>query len=216
MPRASRTPSQRCPSIATCGAAASVSPTAPTETAITTACRAARPVGYTSLPLLVVESSVPLPHRASTRPRREIFRIGHRCADRLLLLADTSHVPCKFFRQGACQAGNACPFSHDLGTASENICKYFAKVSSFFHGAVGCGSAALVALDTYCVNQKDDEIKEGKKRRKMVSSFARKYPQLIGHHTTVVPEFFFLFIFKASPLLCCGMTKTQFLSRLAG
>ncbi|CAI4211697.1 unnamed protein product [Parascedosporium putredinis] len=40
----------------------------------------------------------------------------------------TAHVPCKFFRQGACQAGNACPFSHDLSTAAENICKYFAKV----------------------------------------------------------------------------------------
>ncbi|WYZ33793.1 hypothetical protein EsH8_I_000069 [Colletotrichum jinshuiense] len=40
---------------------------------------------------------------------------------------NTSHVPCKFFRQGACQAGNACPFSHDLGAASDNICKYFAK-----------------------------------------------------------------------------------------
>ncbi|KAG5915228.1 hypothetical protein E4U42_000095 [Claviceps africana] len=39
----------------------------------------------------------------------------------------TSHVPCKFFRQGACQAGNACPFSHDLGAASETVCKYFAK-----------------------------------------------------------------------------------------
>ncbi|KAG5998137.1 hypothetical protein E4U43_002492 [Claviceps pusilla] len=40
---------------------------------------------------------------------------------------NTSHVPCKFFRQGACQAGNACPFSHDLGAASETVCKYFAK-----------------------------------------------------------------------------------------
>ncbi|KAI1826351.1 hypothetical protein F4861DRAFT_529883 [Xylaria intraflava] len=40
---------------------------------------------------------------------------------------NTSHVPCKFFRQGACQAGSACPFSHDLGTASEAVCKYFAK-----------------------------------------------------------------------------------------
>ncbi|KAF9874342.1 hypothetical protein CkaCkLH20_08325 [Colletotrichum karsti] len=44
-----------------------------------------------------------------------------------LCTTDTSHVPCKFFRQGACQAGNACPFSHDLGAAAENICKYFAK-----------------------------------------------------------------------------------------
>ncbi|KAF7545948.1 hypothetical protein G7Z17_g8784 [Cylindrodendrum hubeiense] len=40
---------------------------------------------------------------------------------------NTAHVPCKFFRQGACQAGNACPFSHDLSTAAENVCKYFAK-----------------------------------------------------------------------------------------
>ena len=46
-------------------------------------------------------------------------------------IADTSHVPCKFFRQGACQAGSACPFSHDLGAASETVCKYFAKVRAF-------------------------------------------------------------------------------------
>ncbi|KAK3314000.1 hypothetical protein B0H66DRAFT_369252 [Apodospora peruviana] len=38
---------------------------------------------------------------------------------------NTSHVPCKFFKQGACQAGAACPFSHDA--AVENVCKYFAK-----------------------------------------------------------------------------------------
>ncbi|KAK1777241.1 hypothetical protein QBC45DRAFT_196588 [Copromyces sp. CBS 386.78] len=40
---------------------------------------------------------------------------------------NTSHVPCKFFRQGACQAGSACPFSHDLSAAAETVCKYFAK-----------------------------------------------------------------------------------------
>ncbi|KAK4164748.1 hypothetical protein QBC43DRAFT_288653 [Cladorrhinum sp. PSN259] len=40
---------------------------------------------------------------------------------------NTGHVPCKFFRQGACQAGNTCPFSHDLSNAAENVCKYFAK-----------------------------------------------------------------------------------------
>ncbi|KAH6867560.1 hypothetical protein B0T10DRAFT_502331 [Thelonectria olida] len=27
----------------------------------------------------------------------------------------SSQVPCKFFRQGACVAGNACSFSYDLG-----------------------------------------------------------------------------------------------------
>ncbi|KAH8592360.1 hypothetical protein B0O99DRAFT_689837 [Bisporella sp. PMI_857] len=40
---------------------------------------------------------------------------------------NTSHVPCKFFRQGACQAGQSCPFSHDLNSTVDNVCKYFAK-----------------------------------------------------------------------------------------
>lgn len=41
-----------------------------------------------------------------------------------------SHVPCKFFRQGICQAGSSCPFSHNLeGTlgADKLPCKYFQK-----------------------------------------------------------------------------------------
>lgn len=44
---------------------------------------------------------------------------------------DTSHVPCKFFRSGQCQAGKACPFSHstDVSTA-DTPCKYFAKVGA--------------------------------------------------------------------------------------
>ena len=43
--------------------------------------------------------------------------------------ADTSHVPCKFFRTGQCQAGKACPFSHSTDiTTSDTPCKYFAKV----------------------------------------------------------------------------------------
>jgi len=44
-------------------------------------------------------------------------------------ILDTSHVPCKFFRQGACQAGSACPFSHDISANADSVCKYFAKVS---------------------------------------------------------------------------------------
>lgn len=41
-----------------------------------------------------------------------------------------SHVPCKFYKQGICQAGNTCPFSHNLdGTlaADKLPCKYFQK-----------------------------------------------------------------------------------------
>lgn len=41
-----------------------------------------------------------------------------------------SHVPCKFHRQGNCQAGNSCPFSHSLDgslAADKLPCKYFQK-----------------------------------------------------------------------------------------
>ncbi|SCU85042.1 LADA_0D05358g1_1 [Lachancea dasiensis] len=40
-----------------------------------------------------------------------------------------SHVPCRFFRQGTCQAGNSCPFSHSLNslTADATPCKYFER-----------------------------------------------------------------------------------------
>ncbi|KAF2746928.1 hypothetical protein M011DRAFT_494763 [Sporormia fimetaria CBS 119925] len=40
----------------------------------------------------------------------------------------TAHVPCKFYRQGACQAGKACPFLHSDEPITERApCKYFAK-----------------------------------------------------------------------------------------
>jgi CCCH-type zinc finger/Zinc finger C-x8-C-x5-C-x3-H type (and similar) len=38
-----------------------------------------------------------------------------------------SHVPCKFFKQGACQAGNSCPFSHTMEAVDQSPCKYFQK-----------------------------------------------------------------------------------------
>ncbi|CEJ56817.1 Putative Remark: the S. pombe homolog scp3 is related to spindle poison sensitivity [Penicillium brasilianum] len=41
---------------------------------------------------------------------------------------NTKHVPCKFFRQGACQAGPACPFLHSTDAAIDYApCKYFTK-----------------------------------------------------------------------------------------
>ncbi|KAF2759943.1 hypothetical protein EJ05DRAFT_316352 [Pseudovirgaria hyperparasitica] len=40
----------------------------------------------------------------------------------------TSHVPCKFFRQGTCQAGQACPFMHTTEPVTDTApCKYFQK-----------------------------------------------------------------------------------------
>jgi hypothetical protein len=49
----------------------------------------------------------------------------------ILINAGTSHVPCKFYRQGACQAGKACPFLHSDEPLTERApCKYFTKVRS--------------------------------------------------------------------------------------
>ncbi|KAI5960240.1 hypothetical protein CANMA_004020 [Candida margitis] len=41
-----------------------------------------------------------------------------------------SHVPCKFFKQGNCQAGDSCPFSHNVegALAADKLpCKYFLR-----------------------------------------------------------------------------------------
>ncbi|KAI9593535.1 hypothetical protein BDF19DRAFT_347335, partial [Syncephalis fuscata] len=35
------------------------------------------------------------------------------------------HVPCKFYRQGNCTAGDSCVFSHQA--ASTELCKYYLK-----------------------------------------------------------------------------------------
>ncbi|EZF70393.1 hypothetical protein H105_07208 [Trichophyton soudanense CBS 452.61] len=41
---------------------------------------------------------------------------------------NTKHVPCKFFRQGTCQAGPACPFLHSTDNTIDSApCKYFTK-----------------------------------------------------------------------------------------
>lgn len=48
---------------------------------------------------------------------------------KLSFIPGTSHVPCKFYRQGACQAGKACPFLHSDEPLQERApCKYFTKV----------------------------------------------------------------------------------------
>ncbi|KAF4554619.1 Cps3-like protein [Elsinoe fawcettii] len=55
----------------------------------------------------------------------------------------TSHVPCKFYPIGQCQAGAACQFSHDLDPTTQNApCKYFARGSCKF----GQGCALMHVL----------------------------------------------------------------------
>ncbi|CAN6657379.1 hypothetical protein TRVA0_029S01728 [Trichomonascus vanleenenianus] len=53
-----------------------------------------------------------------------------------------SHVPCKFFRQGACQAGNACPFSHSTDSGELAPCKYFQKGNCKF--GAKCANAHIL------------------------------------------------------------------------
>src|SRR6266498_1105314 len=58
-----------------------------------------------------------------------IFQNALSCTRLTLGITGTSHVPCKFFRQGACQAGKACPFLHSTDTTTDIApCKYFTKV----------------------------------------------------------------------------------------
>ncbi|KAL4072509.1 hypothetical protein V8B97DRAFT_377480 [Scleroderma yunnanense] len=42
---------------------------------------------------------------------------------------DLSHVPCKFFKVGACTAGSSCPFSHNVPEPgqSKDVCAWFVK-----------------------------------------------------------------------------------------
>ncbi|KAK3111765.1 hypothetical protein LTR53_012652 [Teratosphaeriaceae sp. CCFEE 6253] len=67
--------------------------------------------------------------RSPPKNRSEFADVGANMSTRRLRRsADTQHVPCKFFLQGACQAGRMCPFSHDLeATTRPAVCKYFAK-----------------------------------------------------------------------------------------
>lgn len=60
---------------------------------------------------------------------------------------DYSHVPCKFFVQGNCQAGDSCPFSHDLNNStSEQVCKYFQKGNCKF--GMKCANAHISSNGT--------------------------------------------------------------------
>jgi len=53
---------------------------------------------------------------------------GHRCGSGSQAGTPASQVPCKFFRQGACQAGKACLFLH---SEAPTVCKYFQKAGLY-------------------------------------------------------------------------------------
>ncbi|SCU95192.1 LANO_0E09604g1_1 [Lachancea nothofagi CBS 11611] len=59
-----------------------------------------------------------------------------------------SHVPCRFFRQGTCQAGESCPFSHSLNllAADATPCKYFERGHCRF--GTKCANAHILANGT--------------------------------------------------------------------
>ncbi|KAF9951539.1 hypothetical protein BGZ72_006959 [Mortierella alpina] len=61
--------------------------------------------------------------------------------------ANLQHIPCKFFKSGACTAGKNCLFSHSRDPPSENfVCKYFLKGNCKF-GAKCSLSHSFLALD---------------------------------------------------------------------
>ncbi|GAB7357137.1 hypothetical protein MBLNU459_g7932t1 [Dothideomycetes sp. NU459] len=94
-------------------------------------------------------SAVPVPHtRTPSAPfpamQREFGGMaGFQGARSPPKAKNTSHVPCKFYPYGTCQAGAACQFSHDLDPMTQNApCKYFAKGSCKF--GQGCALAHIL------------------------------------------------------------------------
>lgn len=81
------------------------------------------------------------------------------------------HVPCKFFRQGICQAGNSCPFSHNLeGSlgADKLPCKYFQKGNCKF--GMKCALAHFLPDGTR-VNSKTFNRRSERANQQYLNSF---------------------------------------------
>lgn len=86
---------------------------------------------------------LPMPDRRSTQ--RATMNLGVFDGPRSPPNAkNTSHVPCKFFRQGTCQAGKACPFSHSTDVQIADMpCKYFARGNCKF--GAKCANAHVLS-----------------------------------------------------------------------
>ncbi|SCV03199.1 LAME_0H08504g1_1 [Lachancea meyersii CBS 8951] len=76
-------------------------------------------------------------HHQRQLPQQQAFTLNHQRAilEHRLITKNSvpqknySHVPCRFFRQGTCQAGDSCPFSHSLNSVAADAtpCKYFER-----------------------------------------------------------------------------------------
>ncbi|QLL34757.1 hypothetical protein HG536_0H01320 [Torulaspora globosa] len=69
-----------------------------------------------------------------------------------------AHVPCKFFRQGTCQAGDSCPFSHslDASAADQTPCEYFRRGNCKF----GSRCANAHVLPGASIDEEDEQEAE--------------------------------------------------------
>lgn len=83
-----------------------------------------------------------------------------------------SHVPCKFFKQGICQAGKSCPFSHDLdgSTGADKLpCKYFQKGNCKF--GLKCALAHFLPDGTRVNNKSLQSYRRGSDRQERSRSY---------------------------------------------
>merc|ERR1712216_913988 len=83
-----------------------------------------------------------------------------------------SHIPCKFFSQGACWKGTDCPLSHDPKDAAPRplmlkkaeMCRFFAEGGGCIRGAActyAHGQAELEAIEKYVGLMQEENDKRG-------------------------------------------------------
>lgn len=87
---------------------------------------------------------------------------------------NVSHVPCKFFRQSVCQAGDKCPFSHSVDGKSQAICKYYQKGNCKF--GAKC-ALAHIGADGKQVNKRSSKPRSP---RATASGLAQPQAQIQG------------------------------------
>lgn len=88
-------------------------------------------------------------------------------------------MPCKFFKQGACQAGNSCPFSHDTNLSSDlQPCKYFQKGNCKFGNK--CALAHILS-DGTVVNSRSKNLNHSHSHRNSAGSVV---PNDSSHNST--------------------------------